>query len=439
MDKKQHIVAFEIGSSKIVGVIAEKSSSGIVTITHLLEQNPTNCVRYGCVQNVENIKSTITRMTKDFEDRIDGRITQVYLGISGRSLHSEVSEVNRSVDPQKAITGEIIDSIIRDASRNPIKNLETIAVVPRTFYVDKNATVNPVGLYGSSVKIKVNLIVAKPQIKQNLTRVMASGPQVKEYIVTPLAVGESVLTESERLSCMLVDIGAETTTVSIYKDGSLAYLSTLPLGGRNITRDISNGLGVLEETAERVKKNINNPLEPANVDSIVIEGVAGSDAANYIDGRNREILANIKNQITLAGLTTDDIRSIVLIGGGAQLQGLPKKLDETINIPVRIGHHPQSLQIQNHDFNRPEYTQIFALVTKAANEIDPSSTCIERRSYDDGPTIRNITREQTEAEQPKTPEKPQKPKKGGFFDKLKEKFGTLLSEDDDDTEDDDNK
>ena len=434
MDKKQHIVAFEIGSSKIVGVIAEKSSSGIVTITHLLEQNPTNCVRYGCVQNVENIKSTITRMTKDFEERIDGRITQVYLGISGRSLHSEVSEVNRSVDPQKAITGEIIDSIIRDASRNPIKNLETIAVVPRTFYVDKNATVNPVGLYGSSVKIKVNLIVAKPQIKQNLTRVMASGPQVKEYIVTPLAVGESVLSESERLSCMLVDIGAETTTVSIYKDGSLTYLSTLPLGGRNITRDISNGLGVLEETAERVKKNINNPLDPAHAEDIIIDGVHSKKASEYISARMGEIIVNINRQITNAGLTNDDLRSVVLIGGGSALQGLPEKVNEVTKINVRRGSYPSTLNILDHTINKPEYIELFALLAKGAELLPEGATCLERRSYEpEGPQFAMPAGAPAAAARPQPEQEPQPQpdkKRRSIFGGFKRKLDKLLSESD---------
>ena len=251
MDKNQYIVAFEIGSSKIVGAVAEKSPAGMVSVSHLVEERLSNCVRYGCVQNVENVKAAINRILKNIEDQVGGNIKYVYVGVSGRSLHSEVSEVNRGLDAAKPISAEIISGIIRDASRNPIKNYETIAVVPRTYVVDKNVTADPVGVVGSSIKIKANLIVAKPAIKQNLMRVFSFGIDVKDYIVTPLAVGENVLTDSERLGCMLVDLGAETTTVSIYKDGSLAYLATLPLGGRNITRDISRSRSNTESSRPR--------------------------------------------------------------------------------------------------------------------------------------------------------------------------------------------
>jgi cell division protein FtsA len=281
MKKSQYIVALEIGSSKIVGAIAEKSSDGFLNVRYLQEEKHLNCVRYGIVQNVENIKSIVNRILKNLEGMIDGRITQVYMGVGGRSLHSIVSEVNRSVDTTVAITKELIDRIIREATSNPIRNHDTVDIVPRTYYVDKVETPNPVGQFGSSIKIKVNLIVAKPALKLNLNRLMTFGVPVKDYIVTPLAVGEQILSESAReLGCMLVDMGAETTTVSIYKNKALIYLNTLPLGGRNLTRDVMNGLNVLEETAENVKKNINNPLDPANVSIASIENVDAQAAAN---------------------------------------------------------------------------------------------------------------------------------------------------------------
>ena len=231
---------------------------------------------------------------------------------------------------------------------------------------------------------------------------------------------------------MLVDLGAETTTVSIYKDGSLAYLATLPLGGRNITRDISNGLSVLEDTAERVKKNINNPLE-SNVDDIVIEGVNSSEAANFIAARNREIIANIKNQLNLAGMTADDIRTIVLIGGGAQLKGLEKKLEENTKLSVRMGHYPQSLNILNHSFNRPEYIETFCLLAKAAAEILPGETCIIRRNYDDGFQV-SSTRPAAPKPEPEPvkvkKEEKGKSKKTGFLGTLGDRLSKLFTEDD---------
>ena len=434
MEKNQYIVALEIGSSKIVGAIAEKTSAGYLSVKHLQEERHLNSVRYGIVQNVENIKSSVNRILKNLEGMVDGRITQVYMGVSGRSLHSMLSEVNRSVGTTEPITKELIDRIIHDATSTPIRNYETVDIVPRAYYVDKVETPNPVGQFGSSIKIKVNFIVAKPSLKLNLNRVMSFGVPVKDYIVTPLAVAEQILSESDReLGCMLVDMGAETTTVTIYKNKALIYLSTLPLGGRNLTRDVMTGKNVLEETAENVKKNINNPLDPANVSNVVIEGVNSSEAANYISARTGEIIANINQQLAYAGISSNDIQSIVLIGGSAHIGGLQQKIEETIKVKVRKGQNPMGLNILNPEINRMEYIEVFSLLAKAAEMIEDGETCIELQQYADGPTFEGPRAPSSEYvdQKPEQPKKPKEPKKkSGFFRNLGAQLNRLMSEDD---------
>ncbi len=437
MEKNQYIVALEIGSSKIVGAIAEKTSAGYLSVRHLQEERHLNSVRYGIVQNVENIKSSINRILKNLEGMIDGRVTQVYMGVSGRSLHSIVSEVNRSVGSTEAITRELIDRIIKDATSTPIRNYDTIDIVPRAYYVDKVETPNPVGQFGSSIKIKVNLIVAKPSLKLNLNRLMTFGIPAKDYIVTPLAVAEQILSDSDReLGCMLVDMGAETTTVAIYKNKSLIYLNTLPLGGRNLTRDVMIGTQAVEETAENVKKNINNPLDPANADNVVIEGVNAREAANYISARTGEIIANVNQQLADAGVSSDEIKSIVLIGGCAHLNGLKQKLEDTIKIKVRLGQNPPTLNILNGDINRMEYIEVFSLLAAAAERIEEGETCVDLNSV--GPIISDAY--QPHDDQPVEPERPvknnpgkKKPKSsnGGKWKAWKDRLVGLISEDED--------
>jgi cell division protein FtsA len=437
MEKNQYIVALEIGSSKIVGAIAEKTSAGYLSVKHLQEEKHLNSVRYGIVQNVENIKSSINRILKNLEGMVDGRITQVYMGVSGRSLHSIVSEVKRSVGTTESITQELVDRIIKDATSTPIRNHETVDVVPSAYYVDKVETPNPVGQFGSSIKINVNLIVAKQALMLNLNRLMTFGIPVKEYIVTPLAVGKHILTESEReLGCMLVDMGAETTTVTIYKNSALKYLNTLPLGGRNLTLDVMVGLKKLEETAENVKKNINNPLDPNQVSNVKIEGLDARDAANYISARTGEIIANINQQLANAGVQANDIQSIVLIGGSAHLGGLQQKMTDDLKIKVRMGQNPPTLNIINGGINRMEYIEVFSLLAEAAERIEEGETCVELNKYEDGGLRFDgpAPQERIPAAEPERATKREKqPKRQrGWIQGLKKRFDSIMSEDDDD-------
>lgn len=421
MENTQYIVAIEIGSSKIVGAIAEKSPSGYVQVNHLEEERLINCVRWGCVQNVENTKGCINNIIRKLENRIDGTIKDAYVGVSGRSVHTETAEVSRNLDASSAITDDILDKIIKDSARETIRNYEIIETVPNTYYVDKNETKNPSGQFGSTINIKVNHIVAKPNIKLNLERVMSMGTRVRAYLTTPIVVAEQILTDSElSLGCMLVDLGAETTTVSIYKDGALHYLMTLPMGGRNITRDIAIGLGVIEESAERIKKNISNPLD-ANVENVNVEGVKSVEAANYIKARTGEIVANINQQLAYAGMSSTGLHNIVLVGGGAQLQGIARKIEEVTKLKVRVGSYPKSLNILDHSINRMEYIQIFSLLAHGAQVIAPGQSCVLRHNYEDGPTMENVP--PVEEERPKAEKEPEG-EKGG---KKRSRFGGLLN------------
>lgn len=433
MENTQYIVALEIGSSKIVGAIAEKSSSGYVQVTHLEEVRLLNCVRYGGIVNVENVKGGVMRILKKLENSIDGQITDVYVGIAGRSVHSVLSEVNRNLDPSRAISNEILDKIIRDAGSDPIKNYETIDIVPREYHVNGNPNPDPVGVYGNSINIKANLIVAKPIIKTNLTRALSNVTHIKGFLITPLVVAEEILDESElRLGVMLVDIGAETTTVSIYKGGKLNYLTTLPLGGRNITLDIANGLGTLEETAERVKKNINSPLSD-KVESMNIDGVNSVDAANYIKARTGEIVANINKQLEYAGIEPADIKRIVLIGGGAKLQGLDQQVGKETKLNVKMGNYPKTLNILDHSINRDEYIQIFSLLAKAADVIPEGQSCIVRHKYEDSPRFDVPEEEPRKSEEPaEEEEQPSSPKATRkWWQKMKENVTQILKDESD--------
>lgn len=387
MDKDQYIAALEIGSSKVVGAIATKSSSGYIAVKHVEEMKIQNCVRYGIVQNVDGTRNAINSIVKKLENRIDGYIKDVYVGVSGRSLHSVESEVSRNLDSSSTITASTINKILDSAVQaDASKSYDIIDVVPYAIAVDNQPTSNPVGQFGSNITIKFHKIVAKTPLMNNLRRLMdTTSLHVKKYIVTPLAVGEEILqTDEMTLGCMLVDLGAETTEVSIYKNDALAYLITLPMGGRNITRDMATGLKIMEDTAELVKKNINSPLNP-NAKGVMIEGVDSAKAALYITARTGELVANIERQISNANLKPDDLRSVVLIGGGALLKGFAGELENTKSkIKVRLGSSPAQLNIEDHSINRPTYIEAFSLLAKAAELMGDDETCVELNSYDNG-------------------------------------------------------
>lgn len=434
MANTQYIVAIEVGSSKIVGAVAEKYSSGNIQVNSLAEERMQNSVRYGCVQNVESVKNAVSKILSRLTPSLDCTINDVFVGISGRSLHSVPAELVRQLNPSDVITKEALVAIENAAGKTPVDGYDLLTTVPRAYYVDGIETKTPCGQFGSQIKVNVNRIVAKPILKKNLSYVMDNCTHVRRYFVTPLCVGSQVLTDTERsLGCMLVDFGAETTTVSIYKNDYLVYLATLPLGSRNLTRDIANGLGtVLEDTAEQVKLNLAHPLDPSS-EPIVIKSVNSTDAINYIVARTGEIVANINQQIEYAGLEAGDLNNIVLVGGGSQLNGLAQELTKATKLNVRMGSIPASLSITDQRLNRIEYIELYSLLSRAAGVMKPGDTCITVNEYEEG-DIEVKRPEQTPVREPEPepapapdPKKSGK-KKRGFFEKFQRAIGQVMSE-----------
>lgn len=431
MDTTQYIVAIEIGSSKTVGAVAEKRSNGQLVVVGIESEPTLNFVRYGCIQNVESTKASINRILLKLSNRIDGDISSVYVGVSGRSIHSMPTEVQHSLNTEQAITQSLLDNIKSDATRNSLNNYDTIDVIPRSYTIDKIEIRNPVGSFGTDIKARLNLIVAKPSLLMNLKRAFNQQTQIKGLITTAVAVADAVLTADERsLGCMLVDMGAETTTVSIYRNDALVYLVTIPLGGRNLTRDIT-ALGIREENAEKIKRNLANPLKPS-ADPVTIDNIRSSDASNYILARTGEIIANITAQVSNAGMSLNDIHSIVLVGGGAMLKGLDQEISDSVNISsnsisVRIASSiPSQLTTATTIPNIVENIGVMALLIAGSKQIGYDS-CVVKRVYTPAPTVQEADL-QIVTERPK--EEPTNQKKPSLLQRIKDRVVRALDESD---------
>ncbi len=377
---KQYIVAIEVSTSKIVGVVGEKTPSGAVSVEHIESiEISSDCVRRGIVQNVEETKHHVANIIKRLETHISPRtISGVYVGVSGRSLHNIPIEVTEELDPNQSISEDVINNIIRKCQKSTVEG-EILAVEPRIYELDgKQETRTPIGSFSSQITAKMNLIVAKPLLMRNLKRVFES-IKVLGYIITPLAVADKILNNDERqLGCMLVDFGAETTTVSIYKNDALRYIATLPMGSRLITLDITN-VNVTESKAEALKRSIGNAMGIDAQSLPVINGISTKDISNYVEARVGEIRANIVEQLTYANMTSEDISAggIILIGGGSRLNGFSGFLEDMLKVKVMKGHHSPYVNILTHDAENFEYIQVVALAETAAKMMKYNENCVE--------------------------------------------------------------
>lgn len=390
---ERYVAAIEISSSKIIGVAGRVQSGGQVDITAVEQEKSVESVRYGVIQNLEETSMRISRILEKIEHKpaiAPRKIKSLFVGLSGRSLRSIPTSVKISLPDDTEITDDILQRLRRDAlSVNIDSSLEVVDAVARRYRIGKLETSSPKGAIGNEIQADYDIIVCRPELKRNIMRVVQDklGIHIEGFVVTPLATGHLILSaEEKRLGCMLVDIGAETTTVTIYRNGALNYFATLPFGGRNITRDITS-LSLLEEKAEEIKITSGNAMPPENPSSLNIHGVKLSDVCNLVVARSEEIVANIVEQISYAGLREKDLPGgIICIGGASKLNGMTELISRRLGgIPVKTGRLPAYVHLEDIKGPSSEIVEVASVLYAGATLTD--AECLETPVKEELPVI----------------------------------------------------
>lgn len=382
MSEDRYVAALEISSSKVIGVVGRTRGDGTVDIIAVEQEKHVEVVKGGLIQNLEETYQRIARIIDKLERKpsVSPRtIKSVFVGLSGRSIKGINTKVSLNLPDDTEITEDIIDRLNNDAFNTAIdSSLEVVDVVPRSYRVGSLETLSPKGAVGNRIEASFDIIVCRPELKRNIIRVVHDklDIDVAGFVVTALATSHLVLTSDEkRLGSMLVDFGAETTTVTIYKNGALQYFATIPMGSRNITRDLTT-LSLLEERAEEIKRSSGNAIAPDTPSTLNVGGVKMSDVSNLIVARAEEIVANVIEQIHYAGLKEKDLPGgIICIGGGSKLNGLTDLLNTQTGLNAKIGRLPSYVHLDDAKAPSTEIAEVASVLYEGATLTDEQ--CLE--------------------------------------------------------------
>ncbi len=360
------IAAIDLGTSKIAGVIGKKNPDGSLHI-YAIEQEPSDsCIKRGCIQNVESATQKVKQLISKLENQAKCKIGKLYVGIGGQSIYSIDNKVSKVLSEESQITNDLIEDLKAQSMGINVGNKEIIDVIPFEYIVDGQKTTEPVGVYGSEIEASHKVIIGRPIIKKNILRMIEKlDVEIAGFYISPLA-SSLVLTEAEQnLGCILVDFGASTTSVSVYKDNFLRHLCVLPLGGDTITKDIAS-LQLLENEAEKVKLKFGsaNPDIDDVAESQVIKPTATSVSDipeiqlrtlhQIVLCRSEEIVENILNQIKLSGLDFSQLRSgFILTGGASALEGLQDLIKKKTELDIKYGVFQRKITYdKNNDISK---------------------------------------------------------------------------------------
>lgn len=352
MATTEFIAAIELGSSKIAGVAGKKNSDGSMQVLAYAQEDSSTFIRKGIIFNLDRTTQSLTSIINQLESKLDNTISKVYVAVGGQSLRTVRNVVSRDLDEDTIISDELVNAIGDENISIPVVDMDILDVAPQEYKVGNNLQANPVGLLGSHIEGRFLNIVARSSIRKNLEHCFRQAKiEIADQLIAPIVTANAVLTESERRSgCALIDFGADTTTISVYKNNILRFLTVLPLGGNSITRDITT-LHIEEEEAERLKKEYGDALyeEPDNENPATCQlddesrSIELSKLNSIVEARAEEILVNAWNQVQQSGYDDKLLAGIIITGGAANLKNLDEMLRKRSKIDkIRTAKLPRN-------------------------------------------------------------------------------------------------
>ena len=373
-DSKNLVVGLDIGTSKIVAIVAEVTPEGELNVIGMGTQ-PSRGLKKGVVVNIEATMASIQRVLEEAELMADCQIKAVYTGIAGSHIRCYTSHGMVAIK-EKEVTQADIDRVVETAKAIPIPNDQQILhIVPQGFTIDGQEDVRePLGMSGVRLEVDVHIVTGAVSAVENVTKcIRRCGLEVLDVVLQPLASARAVLSDDEKeLGVCLIDIGGGTSDIASYAGGAIRHTAVIPIAGDQVTNDIAMTLRTPTKEAEELKVRYGcalRQLADAN-DIIEVPGVGERGPrklsrpmlAEVIEPRIEELYSLVQAELRRSGYEELLSSGIVLTGGSSSMQGMVELGEEIFHMPVRIGQ-PQYHGGLSEVVRNPRYATAVGLLT----------------------------------------------------------------------------
>ena len=348
-EQKALIVGLDIGTSKIIAIVAEIRPDGRMEIIGI-GQHPSRGLKKGVVINIESTVNAIQRALEEAELMADCKIREVYTGIAGSHIKSFNSHGMVAIK-DKEVSQMDVDRVIETAKAvNIPTDQQILHILTQEFIIDGQEDVRePLGMSGIRLEVKVHIVTGAVSAAQNIIKcIKRCGLEVRDLILQPLASSLAVLAEDEKdLGVCLVDIGGGTTDIAVFTDGAIRHTAVIPIAGDQITNDIAMALRTPTKEAEDIKRthgcalrqlaDPNEMVEVPGVGERESRQLSRQTLAEVIEPRVEELYSLVQAELRRSGFEDLMSSGIVITGGSSVMQGMVELGEEVFHMPVRLG------------------------------------------------------------------------------------------------------
>jgi cell division protein FtsA len=347
---KDMVFGLDIGTAKVMVVAAEVLPDGELRVAGL-GVAPGHGLKRGVVVNIDATVQSIQQALKEAEIMAACKIGSVYTGITGSHIRGINSTGMVIVRDNREVTPLDVQRVVETAKAINIPNDQRLLLVePQEFVIDGHEVKEPIGMSGSRLEVRVHIVTGAQSAAENILKcVRRCGLEVERLALNPSASAAATVTDDEKsLGVAVVDIGAGTTDVQIYADGSVRHTAVIPIAGDLITSDIAMALRTPTRDAEEIKieHGVAKQLLADPAQQLEVPGLGDRQPrllsrqalAGVIEPRVEEIFSLVHQVIRDSGYEELLSSGIVLTGGSAVMPGMVELGEDMFLKPVRRGN-----------------------------------------------------------------------------------------------------
>ncbi len=380
-EDKNLIVGLDIGTSKIVTIVAELLPEGTLKVIGL-GQHPSRGLKKGVVINIDSTMQAIQRSIEEAELMADCKIKTVFTGIAGNHIKSLNSHGMVKIKDAE-VSQMDVDRVVETARAVSLPaDQQILHILTQEFIIDGQDDVRePLGMSGMKLEVKVHIVTGAVAAAQNIVEcIKRCGLGVSDLILQPLASSIAVLTEDEKeLGVCLVDIGGGTTDIAVFKNGSIRHTAVIAIAGDQITNDVAVAFRTPTQSAEDIKIKYGCALRQlADAREVVeVPGVDGREArqlsiqtlAEVIEPRVVELYELVLQELRRSGMEEMIASGIVITGGSAMMRGMIELGEEIFHMPVRMGM-PRYVGGLSEVVSNPRYATGVGLILMGKQQLE---------------------------------------------------------------------
>lgn len=375
--KDNLITVLDAGSSKVCVLVAELQDGVLRYRGHGIEK--ARGMRKGLIAELGPAAEAINTAALTAEKLARQSIETAVVGVGGTHVRGVNSRGGISMGTRmREITREEVRAAVDRARSVALPpDREILHLLPQEFILDDQPGIHdPIGMVGTKLEVNLHLSTCSGGVAQSIvTCANRAGLEVIDTVYEGIASAESVVGPDEReLGVCLADIGASTTELVVFFEGSVAHTAVLPIGGDHFTNDLAVGLHVPVEEAEEIKLQYGNCVVTSvpSLNEIEIGGnlthggtpprlVRQRFLAEILEPRARELFQMLRDNLRQGGVLEALGTGLVLTGGGSRMPGLLDVAESILRTPARVGT-PTPLSRMPEELAAPEFATAIGML-----------------------------------------------------------------------------